>query len=724
MNIYELISRAQGLRQETKLDSVSPDRVGALCEDTLKYINEFQLLASSPSLHKIYASVSAMQADAAPKSDLTGKALKPGQLVVIVPASQSDATAGDVYRYDGPSGNTSAWTFISKIGGLPADAELNATSTNPVQNAAVTAGFTELWENLDHGTFPNLVAGDLAGRGESVPAEFGFRASGGKSIKDGRAYIKRIKGNSVVWNQILNNLGEGLADKTETNTEVRIIPTDVNGNRFGNGVNVIEGHYYLQMVDILSEEGTPVGFQNYLNLDCGNKTTSTSYVQLWQIARASASGTSYVQLWSKEGTPYRIKKDSFNLIDLTKMFGAGNEPTTIEEFNARVATLGIDMYAYNEGQVIHCNTESIKSVGDNALNTDRSIVSDFDGSYGNYGFINTEDAFVGISADGYINDGVIDYAEKIEGGFRLRNNAGGYGIGLFVKALPNEEYSVSYASDNGRIAFGFYDKGKNLISYESRETRFTTPSNCEYIMLCLRDNEVTNIDISFTDIMLTLVHSGWKQDTDAGYQPYWQDTLQLPIIRKYFPDGMKKAGSAHDEIRFNKAIGKWEAVQRIGGSVDMGTSDWYLDGDTFFTIDERYFAGMRLISSLYTNIIAKDENMNMYAVNGILRAFNSAYTDAASFKAAMQGVILYYELAEPIVTELDAEDQNFRDYYNVADFGTEQSQSSVPSAPFSADIIYQFNAVDQIRENANDIKTLETKIAELQSQIATLLAGG
>lgn len=148
MNIYDLISRAQQLREETKLDSVSPDRVGALCEDTLKYINEFQLLASAPSLHKIYASVSAMQLDGAPQSDLTGKALKPGQLVVIVPESQTDATAGDVYRYDGPSGNTSAWTFVAKIGGVPADADLNASSTNPVQNKVVTEKLTELSEDI------------------------------------------------------------------------------------------------------------------------------------------------------------------------------------------------------------------------------------------------------------------------------------------------------------------------------------------------------------------------------------------------------------------------------------------------------------------------------------------------------------------------------------------------------------------------------------------------
>ena len=150
VDIYSLISRAQKLREETRLDSVSPDRVGALCEDTLKYINEYQLLASSPSLNKIYASVSAMQSDPAPKSDLTGKALKSGQLAVIVPASQTDATAGDVYRYDGPSGNTSAWTFVSKIGAVPADAELNATSANPVQNKVVTEKLTELSEKIDN----------------------------------------------------------------------------------------------------------------------------------------------------------------------------------------------------------------------------------------------------------------------------------------------------------------------------------------------------------------------------------------------------------------------------------------------------------------------------------------------------------------------------------------------------------------------------------------------
>ena len=177
MNIYDLISRAQKLRKETQLDSVSPDRVGGLHEDTLKYINEFQLLASSPSLHKAYASVSAMQSDKSPKSDLTGKPLKPGQLVVIVPANQTDATAGDVYRYDGPSGNTSAWTFVAKIGAVPADAELSATSTNPPQNKVVTEKLTELESEVVNSAF-----------------------------LDGGSYSRKLVKNSNIYSQTLGRL--------------------------------------------------------------------------------------------------------------------------------------------------------------------------------------------------------------------------------------------------------------------------------------------------------------------------------------------------------------------------------------------------------------------------------------------------------------------------------------------------------------------------------------
>ena len=148
VNIYEIIERARQLKNETKLDSISPERVGAIQEDTLKYINEYLLLGASPAIQKTYASVSAMQADSAPKSDLTGQLLKVGQLVVIVPVDPSSATAGDVYRYDGPSGNSSAWTYVAKIGGIAADADLSSESFNPVQNKVITKKLSELSQTV------------------------------------------------------------------------------------------------------------------------------------------------------------------------------------------------------------------------------------------------------------------------------------------------------------------------------------------------------------------------------------------------------------------------------------------------------------------------------------------------------------------------------------------------------------------------------------------------
>lgn len=548
------------------------------------------------------------------------------------------------------------------------------------------------------GRYPEMSVGfadDLVGRGESVPAEFSFRASGGKSIKDGTARIKAIKGNSVVWNNMVDTRGYDA------------------GFLIREGIKIQQGHKYLL------QRSASNASMYFIPIVDGSESYD-------MVLRDGEHAKIFISQYT-DTTDARVFAEGYCgacvITDLTQMFQAGNEPTTIEEYEARKPIVA-DEYAYNEGQVIHCNTESIKSIGDNALNVDRSLVFDFDGSYENHDFINTEDAFVGISADGYVNQDSIDYAIKIEGGFRLHTNSGGYGIGLFVKALPNEEYSVSYASDKGRIAFGFYDKDKNFISYEMWGNRFTTPSNCEYIMLCLRDNEVVDTDISFTDIMLTLVHSGWPLDTDAGYRSYWEDKLPLPIIRKYFPQGMKSSGSEHDEIRFNKASGKWEYSKGKIKSVDLGDltweTPWYNDNGgwrIFAQLQGKSFGLSNILNKRYANAGVADGAMSDKSITGndnldyiYIRDSSFSAEGANALIASLQGVMLYYESKDWEWVELDAEDQNFRDHYKVADFGTEQAISSVASAPFSADIIYQFNAVDMIRE-------LWLKVQELESRL-------
>lgn len=132
-NILDILARAQSLMNETALNSITPPRAGGIMYDTLLVLNQMQLEGGSLLISKIYTSVSAMEADTTPTSDLTGRALRAGQLVVIVPSDTSSADLGKVYRYNAPG----SWSYTSKIGGLPLDTAPAQGSTNGITSGAV-----------------------------------------------------------------------------------------------------------------------------------------------------------------------------------------------------------------------------------------------------------------------------------------------------------------------------------------------------------------------------------------------------------------------------------------------------------------------------------------------------------------------------------------------------------------------------------------------------------
>ena len=547
------------------------------------------------------------------------------------------------------------------------------------------------------GRYPEMSVGyadDLVGRGESTPAEFSFRASGGKSIKDGAARIKRLRGNSVVWNNMVDTRGY------ETGFVIR------------EGIKIQQGHKYL-----LQRSAANDGLYLIPVVD-GSENYEMSL-------RAGEYANIYTSQYTDLINP-RVYSESYCgacvISDLTFMFGAGNEPTTIEEYYARKPIVE-DEYAYNEGEVIHMTAKAIKSVGDNAIE-ERNTTITTDGFPGTpLVELNTNDAFIGISSDGYVGAHHINNVEVGNGKYVFDTDAGGYGLGLFVKVLPNERYHWSVET-NGRIDVGFYDANRVLISYVTHTNEARTPYNCEYICLCLRDDEDITPRLTFSNIMLTLVHSGWKQDTDAGYQPYWEDKLMFDErIKEHFPDGLKKW-----DMVYNKN-GKGYIVKGTG-VVDMGELDWKhdtLNGYRMFRsmdnllgatpisrdgtnlICARYVDGNELI---YTEGLDKSIELNHGNYGGeyeqdFLAVRDTSYTDAASFNAAMAGVMLYYELAEPTIIEYD---EPFNLDYRVADFGTEEAIADRPSAPIAADIIYQFNAVDMIRELWLKVQELEKRL--------------
>lgn len=158
------------------------------------------------------------------------------------------------------------------------------------------------------------------------------------------------------------------------------------------------------------------------------------------------------------------------------------------------------------------------------------------------------------------------------------------------------------------------------------------------------------------------VHFQHSGIKDGECADYVEHMLELPEIAKYFPDGMNGIGKVYDEINADNAI------QRCGVRA-------YEDGDE------------------------NDPNVITDRTNTV------------------------YQLAEPIVKPII---EPIQLAYDVEDFGTERAISPEDSAPFRADIVYQFNAEGRIRDNGRNIDKLELQVNTLDvvtKSIATRFVG-
>lgn len=211
------------------------------------------------------------------------------------------------------------------------------------------------------------------------------------------------------------------------------------------------------------------------------------------------------------------------------------------------------------------------------------------------------------------------------------------------------------------------------------------------------------------------------------YQPYKPFERDLSWVSKYFSNGMRSAGSAHDEIRFNSTKQRWEAVTRIG-VVDLGDLQW-----TYGSTSKMFQAtGINNAPGYYTILCPKyqtgleDKQIRGHSsMNGYIYVKDSSYNgDVAAFKSAIKEVMANYELAEPIVTPI-TENINFD--YDVSDYGTEELivAEGVESAPLSASIEYSPNVLAVLKnapDIADDVDMLKSQLAALTAQLAALTA--
>lgn len=571
-------------------------------------------------------------------------------------------------------------------------------------------------------------AGNLVGRGEATSEEIGFRPSGGlTSVNDGAARIERLKGNTAVWNQKLDTSGliswpeaAGNIIINNDGKKVEVTNTAYEGTSgdviavYRDGIynKTVTGHKMLCILDFQSSSTNISGPSiEYGSFTCQlTKLNLNTYYGIYTTTKIS----SYLLL-KVGGTKAIGDTWSFSNIqvhDLTQMFGAGNEPTTIEEFNAR-KPLGIDEYAYNEGELISTTADELKSVGFNAWDEEWEV-----------GAIS--------SSTGEPNPGNKDRIRSknfipIVGGQKYYFGSTRTNIQTFYIEVYQYDSSYRYL---GTVPSGIYT-GTSIAS-----ANFHNPwifdKEVRFIKFCITNLYGTTYN---HDICIHLVHTGYR---NGEYEPYEEFRRSLPISEikdsegnALFPNGLLSAGEVYDEITATKAI------KRIG-MVDMGSLAWtdvyatqYNFGYTATAPESMKTENLNYAVSIgyekYKNPSAEYwKALDKAISNGIrpigpswvryLAVKDSSHDDLPSFKAAMSGVMLYYELAEPI--EVDLPEPINLDY-EVSDFGTEEVISDTPTTPLKADIIYQFNAVDRIRENSANIKKIEDKLDDISVDLLT-----
>jgi hypothetical protein len=137
------------------------------------------------------------------------------------------------------------------------------------------------------------------------------------------------------------------------------------------------------------------------------------------------------------------------------------------------------------------------------------------------------------------------------------------------------------------------------------------------------------------------------------------DSKEIPAaIRSLIGYGLG-AGAVGNEIDWeNKKF-----IQRVE-EVDLGTLNWGVDGDAFRTTSTRARikptpdnnTAVNAVALPYATIIVsgrtgKDKAMLAFPTGNTV-IYDSDYTDPAEFTAAMSGVMMRYELLNPIVTDI------------------------------------------------------------------------
>ncbi len=524
---------------------------------------------------------------------------------------------------------------------------------------------------------PALVAGSAMSllSPTEVSDEFLFKAV----AKRGAIVLNKLKGNSVVWNQLIENgdfaSASGWIPVSNTSLSVEdnvaSIVTSVAAVKsiYRAAVGAVAGHTYFVMVDLKGSVAMNGGYGF-----AGTYRTSVFEVTTeWKTFGAIFTGASndniaYVYgVFATAGDILYAR--NFMLIDLTQLFnGSVPDGYSVADFKAVFNKL---YYPNNTGEILNNITDKLVATG----------VNQWDEEWEVGGYSDTTGA-KNVQPD------------------RIRSKN-------HIPAFPSTQYRVAFPANVGIIYIYEYDANGNYLGVTSTRDAlnwlFTTQAATRFITFNTQSYYGTTYN---NDIQIALYDA---TNTECmTYHPYERHILDLSWVRQIkdasgnllFPDGMRKAGSAYDEVdlRMRKARKRLAAVK-------LKDLNWTKIEDSRLTVGYIFLCGISdrtpqsisLISNKYVNTgkyslldaiaaygAGLDKMIQTTTVSSV-SIIDSSYSDAAAFKAHFtDDDVLIYELATPVEVDID----RFPDCVP-ADYGTlavlPNNADDAVTAPFACD---------------------------------------